>query len=512
VIGPPGSILWLVSHELRLSWRGLIGGPRARRRLTIFAVLGVIFLLVGLQVGFALRRIQAPVNPLTALAALAAVSVIFTLMLSQTLAGATEALYARGDLDLLFSSPLSPRKTLTVRFLALAANAFAAFAFFIAPFLLPVALVGHPAWLGVFAVLGDLALSASALGLVLAVGLFALIGPRRTRTVAQVLAALIGAAVFLTAQLRNILGGKASTSLALQLMALGADPRFHLPPLADWPLRAALGQPLPLLAMTGAAVGLFTGASAWLTGRFAGDAAAAQGADTARVRPSAGPAAPFARGAFAATFMKELRLLRRDIALISQVLLRVLYLLPLAFVLIRNAGAGAGYLLPGGAAGLALMAGQVAGSLTWITVSAEDEPELLACAPARPATVRAAKLAAGLTPLVILLVAPLAALIVLAPGVGVAATLGAAAAAGAAGLINSWHPSPGKRSEFRRRRSGSLLIGWAQLLVGLFIAAATGLAAAGLLWALAPAFVAGLILLALRRPEARIAEAFSAQA
>jgi ABC-2 type transport system permease protein len=512
VIGPPGSILWLASHELRLSWRGLIGGPRGRRRLIIFGILGAVFALVGVQVGLALRGLQAPINPITELAVLAVTGVIFTLMLSQTLAGAAEALYARGDLDLLFSSPLSPRKTLTVRFLALAANAFAAFALLIAPFLLPIALVGHPAWLGAFAVLADLALMASAIGLVLAVGLFALVGPRRTRTVAQVLAALIGAAIFLTAQLRNILGGKASTSLALQLMALGADPRFHVPPLADWPLRAALGEPLPLAVLTGLAVGLFALASAWLTRRFAADTATAQGADTGRVRARAGPAAPFARGAFAATFVKELRLLRRDIALLSQVLLRVLYLLPAAFVLLRNAGNHAGILLPGGAAVLAFLAGQVAGSLTWITVSAEDAPELLACAPARPATVRRAKLAAGLTPLVVLLAGPLIALIVMAPLVGVAATAGAAAAAGAAGLINAWHPSPGKRSEFRRRRSGSILIGWAQLIVSAFIAGATGLAAAGLVWALLPAIVAGLILLALRRPDAAIAEAFSPQA
>ena len=56
MIGAPGSILWLTSHELRLAWRGLIGGPRGRRRLIIFAILGVIFMLVGLQAGFALRR------------------------------------------------------------------------------------------------------------------------------------------------------------------------------------------------------------------------------------------------------------------------------------------------------------------------------------------------------------------------------------------------------------------------------------------------------------------------
>ena len=41
-----------------------------------------------------------------------ALAVILTLMLSGTLAGAADTLYERGDLDLLFSSPLAPRKVL----------------------------------------------------------------------------------------------------------------------------------------------------------------------------------------------------------------------------------------------------------------------------------------------------------------------------------------------------------------------------------------------------------------
>ena len=79
---------------------------------------------------------------------------IFSLMLSQTLAGAADALYARGDLDLLFSSPLDPRKTLTVRFAALAATAFSAFALLALPFLVPLAIFGHWRWLALLPMLG----------------------------------------------------------------------------------------------------------------------------------------------------------------------------------------------------------------------------------------------------------------------------------------------------------------------------------------------------------------------
>jgi hypothetical protein len=60
-----------------------------------------------------------------------------------------------------------------------------------------------------------------------------------------------------------------------------------------------------------------------------------------------------------------------------------------------------------------------------------------------------------------------------------------------------------------------LLTGWAQLLVSLLIAAATALLAMGSLFALGaivPAILAVLAMLALRRSDAQIAEAFAANA
>ena len=68
--------------------------------------------------------------------------------------------------------------------------------------------------------------------------------------------------------------------------------------------------------------------------------------------------------------------------MLSQVLLRVLYIPPLVFLLLRNAGGAADPSLAGAAAGLVFMAGQVSASLSWITISAEEAPELLAMSPA----------------------------------------------------------------------------------------------------------------------------------
>jgi ABC-2 type transport system permease protein len=192
---------------------------------------------------------------------------------------------------------------------------------------------------------------------------------------------------------------------------------------------------------------------------------------------------------------KELRLLIRDPTLLSQVLLRTLYVLPLTAVLARNAsrdavgpGGLSGVLaLAAGAGAVTFMAGQVAGSLAWITISAEDAPELLACAPVDGGFVRRAKLAATMVPVVLLLALPLGALVVFAPWVGVCAIFGAGASAASAGLINLWFEKPARRS--MSRRGGSVLGASAELLLGMGWAVAVAMAAFGSAFAVIPAAV-----------------------
>src|ERR1019366_4013948 len=96
--------LWLLRHELRLSWRGLTerrGGRGRFRSLWLLAILPVILLVTaGLPLGFALRGVQIPVLPISAAIAAVVVLMLFTLMLSQTLSAAVDALYERADLDL----------------------------------------------------------------------------------------------------------------------------------------------------------------------------------------------------------------------------------------------------------------------------------------------------------------------------------------------------------------------------------------------------------------------------
>jgi ABC-2 type transport system permease protein len=509
----PASALWLLAHELRLAWRGFRAG---RKGGGVALVLGFGFPIAALLTGgiflaLGMQGREVPIVPLAVVIADLALAIVLTLMLSTTLAGAADALYERNDLDLLFSSPISPRKVLLIRALGLAVNASLWFVLPAVLLLTPAIVLGHPAWAGALVVLIAAALGATGLGLLLAMALFAVIGPRRTRAVAQVMAALIGAGFFLASQYRNLLGAQRSESLVARIVLEAREGHIQPPPLADLPLRAAVGEPLPLLAVVAIGAGVFALAVAVLGRRFADAAAATQGAQTRKA--ARGTSRAFAAGAFQATVRKELRLMRRDMALLSQVLLRVLYLVPLALVMARNAAHVPAAALAGSAAAVTILAGQVAGSLAWITLSAEDTPDLLAVAPTPMKVLRQAKLVAALIPVAILLVAPVAVLAWHQPLAGLWTAIGAGLCAWCAGLVNVWRQKPGKRADFRRRRGGSLLVAIAEIAVSLLIGAATASAVAGwLVWASLPLIVAGALMMALRRTDEQIAAALRAAA
>jgi ABC-2 type transport system permease protein len=328
----------------------------------------------------------------------------------------------------------------------------------------------------------------------LAMALMGLIGARATRTFGQLLAAVIGAAFFLIGQMRNMLpdhGDKLFGDVMRWADAGALQPGAPL----SWPALAVLGHPLPLVGLFGASALLFTGVVLGAGRRFAANAGLAAGANVGPARPAARPASVrgFEGGLNVALIRKELRLLLRDPTLLSQVLLRVLYVLPLGFGVVR-AGAGAPHStdlfssqqLFGLAAAVVFVAGQLAGSLAWIVICAEDAPELLTCAPVDGSRVRWAKLAASMIPVAVLLGPLLLALAWFSPWVGLCALLGTAASSVSSGLVNLWFEKPAVRKAFRGRRTGSILVGILEALLGLGWGATTGLAAAGTVFAVIP--------------------------
>ena len=481
-------MVWLLRHELRLSYRTMRAARGGRAIIIMGGGFVVLAIFVGLPLALA-SRLHVEATPLFSLFVDAAALGLFTLMLSQTLAGATSALFERGDLDLLLSSPLSGRKVLAVRGIGIALNPFLIYAAFAIPAVVPSALVGRTAYLSVLPLMAAIAMLAACAGLAIAMALFAVIGARATRTTGQAIAGVIGAAAFLLVQLRRF---APDLSAKIYAAALGwATPERFSPwsPLS-WPARALLGSPLPLLAILIVCSAVFALALAGLGRRFVADASVGSGVDStpARVRAGHEPRARFSTSPLAAVIRKELRLLWRDPTLLSQVGLRVLYLLPLCFVLLKSAHGGQSFTLAYGVGLISVVAAQVAGSLAWITVSAEDAPELIAASPAAGALARRGKLLAALSPVGVLLAPPLILLLFLAPWAAVCGAVGVTLSAASSALVNLWFEKPGSRSGFRKR-SGSVVTGLAEFIVGVGWGVATGLAAAGQVWSLAALIV-----------------------
>ena len=488
----PGSTPWLLAHELRLSSRVLTTTPAGRRALIIISVviLGVA-LFGGFPLALWLSHVAVRESPVLVMGLDIALMAIFSLELSQTLSFATTAFFERGDLDLLFSSPLAPRKVLAARAVAIATAPFLWFAALLSLIVIPMALVGQPRWLAVYPVLIGVSLLAAAAGIALAMSLFDLIGARRTRTVGQLLAAVLGAAAFLCGQIPNLLPHHGRALLAAVSSWASGGAFAHPSPLT-WPAEAVLGAPGPLAGFVLACAAVFALTTGSLGRRFAANAAIAIGTESgSRKAPGrAVTARGFQGGLLAILLRKELRLLVRDPTLLSQVLLRAVYLLPLTLLMLKqtsgseNQGVLGGLRLAGLAGVVTVLAGQLSGSLAWITLSGEDSTELLASAPVRSLQVRMGKLAAALLPVALTLGVPLGVLTVLSPWVGVCADLGVVAASVSACLVNLWFEKPLPRKTFRNRGGGSAIVAIAELFIGMAWGVTAFLAAFGSLWAL----------------------------
>lgn len=447
----PGSAAWLLLHELRLFWYNTGGskGDAAGHRVgwSAIVLVAVTWLVLHVAGWFAMGALAgvSSGDPRLLLAITAILLASATFMLSTAIKSSVLALFERGDLDLLLSSPLPSRSIFSVRLAGVAASTAGIYLFFLAPFAHGALLHGQWRWLGVYPVLIGTAVLCACGAMLLTLGLVRLIGARRTRVVAQVLGALAGALLVIASQTYTLFRGPDRTrsfiaDIAGQGGVLAADSPLWLP------ARALLGDVGPMLGLTALAVAAFT-LTARRTHRFfaVGLQLSASSGSVATSKKMVPLRTHFGRSLLHTVVIKEWRLIVRDPQLISQVLLQLLYLVPLCFAVFRDSGVH----VPAVGAGLTLLASSLVGSLAWIALSAEDAPDLLLVSPASPRALRRAKLAAAVMPVLLLTAAPLLWLIVYAPAAGLVLCFTVSAAVLAAGMIVFWCGRPGVRSNFK---------------------------------------------------------------
>lgn len=460
----PGSVGWLLRHELRLAWFNASGtGKRRPGNAAIgLALLGWAALhLLGWVTVQRLAGVAGD-DPRLLFVISALLAGGAALMLSSAIKSSVLVLFERSDLDLLLSSPLPSHSIFSVRLAGVAASTAAVYLFFLAPFAHVGLLQGQWRWLGVYPGVISVAVLCSCAAMLLTLGLVRVLGARRTRVVAQVIGALAGALFVIASQLHSLSSRESQGRVREMLDGLLRQDGMSDHPLLV-PARAMLGEPLPMLLLAALAAVVFV-LTARRTHRFfahglqlAASAARAGTAPTAPLRPR------FGRSLFSTVVVKEWRLIGRDPHLLSQVLLQLLFLLPLFFLVFQRADVQVQAL----GAGLALLCGSLTGALAWIALSAEDAPDLLLVSPASLSTVRRAKLAAAVMPVLTLVAVPLLWLTVRAPAVGLMVCFAVCGAVLGAGLIVFWCGRPGLRSNFKGRGKGGVVMNMLELLSNL---------------------------------------------
>src|SRR4051794_38353315 len=390
------ALSWFARHELRLAWREwlamMTGGRRNRTRA---AVIGLLFFAALLHVpAWAVigrfADLQLPLDKSSLIVISATIFLAWTLMLSQAIESVTRVFYARADLDLIMSSPATLANLFSVRIAAIALTVTVMALLFSTPFIDVLVFGGGARWLAAFGVVVAMGLSAAAVAIAVTIALFRLIGPSRTRLVAQIVAAIIGAGFVIALQVAAIL----SYGTLSRFTVLTSDAASAYAPALDsplwWPARAAIGDGMVLSWLMAGGLLLLGVVMAVFSPRFA-DTVVSVAATARTVRR--GPRATAFRGGsrHQALRSKEFLLLRRDPWLLSQSLMQLLYLVPPALMLWRSfsdSSAAIVLITPV----IVMAAGQLAGGLAWLTISGEDAADLVATAPLPPSSVIRAKI------------------------------------------------------------------------------------------------------------------------
>ncbi len=495
-----GSLTWFAQHELRLAWRDWLGmmtaGRRGRERIVAAAV--AIFLVFAhlLAWYFVGRYVNVGAEPdKPALVVITGTVLLsWSLLMSQAMESVTRAFYARSDLDLILSSPTAARKVFAVRIAAMALSVIVMAALLSAPLINVLIARGGARWLGAYGVVIAMGAVAAAGAVALTVLLFRLIGPKRTRLAAQIVAAVIAAVFIIGLQVAAIL----SHGTLSRMVFLESDSLVALVPetgsLVWWPARAALGDLAALAVVLGGSLALLGAAILIFSARFGDHAIAASSVAASGARQAARTSFR-QRTAARVLRQKEWTLLARDPWLVSQTLMQMLYLLPPALLLWRSYGEGTGalvVLVPV----LVMAAGQLAGGLAWLAISGEDAPDLVATAPIPRSRLVRAKIEAVLGAIAIAFAPFIMALAFLSVAGALASTLGIFAAAAAATAIQFFFRKQATRRYFRHRQTASRFATFAEAFSSISWAATAAVAISGSWLALFPAAIGAGILIA----------------
>jgi ABC-2 type transport system permease protein len=483
-VNQPGTLIWFAHHEARLAWRDWLSMMTAgrRRRMRTVAIALLLFVTFMHFLAYSMLDRFAEITPNSGKTTLVVITGLlllsWSLMISQAMESVTRAFYARSDLDLILSSPARSARVFSVRIGTMAVSIVLMVVLLAAPFINVLAVSGGPRWLGVYGLVASMGLVATACAVALTVALFKMIGPRRTRLISQIVAAVIGAGFVIGLQLGAILSyGSLSRIDMLKSEALVAlAPDFGS--IVYWPALAVLGDVGALTTVLFASVVLLGISIVIFSPRFGDHAIAAASFPNTATREPGRSIGFRLRTPKRVLRRKEWTLIKRDPWLVSQSLMQILYLLPPAILLSRSFSEGSGALLVVVPV-LVIAAGQLAGGLAWLAISGEDAADLIATAPVPARQIVHAKIEAVMFGITLVFLPFVAALTFLSAFHAAISAIGIFIAAASATQIQIWFRAQAKRSYFRRRQISSRTATFAEAFSSITWAATAALAAAG---------------------------------
>jgi len=269
------ALTWFARHEFRLAWREWLamvtGGRRGRRRRAIIGLIAfaAIMHLPAYAVIGRFAELQAPLDKSTLIVITVTIFLAWALMLSQAIESVTRVFYARADLDLIMSSPVALANIFSVRIAAIALSVTGMALLLSTPFVDVLVIGGGIRWFSAYGVVMAIGLSAAAVAVAVTIVLFRLIGPSRTRLVAQILAAIIGAGFVIALQVAAILSYNTLSRFAVLTSDAAAAFAPDLESVVWWPARAALGDGEALLLLMAGGLLLLGGVTAMFSPGFA---------------------------------------------------------------------------------------------------------------------------------------------------------------------------------------------------------------------------------------------------
>ncbi|MGH8157000.1 MAG: hypothetical protein ACREPQ_02680 [Rhodanobacter sp.] len=396
-------IPWLLKNELRLSWR------RQRRSLgnvgALLSPLLIIFLYAVMNIFFAILQTASSTSSnyaytfdhATGLALLG----VWLIMLASAITPSAEMINARGDWELIVSSPISLRAVVLSRILLIAVRALALPVILLTPAINVRILYGAPGLLQFYPALAALSLSAAGTSALIALCMPVQFGLSRTKAYL----ALAGLAVIGTIIAVTLFIG--TVNFIRPTIKSFEDSRFFC--MIDWLGNGMFTDPLPMATLCLFGVGLVIAALGPTSERILRSTKNCHLMTKAKFSSEK---VLFADSLLLAMIRKEWRLMRRDWRFFLDFIREVIVLSTILILTLQEARSN----LIGVSAALSIsICAIMANDLSWRMVAVEQLPDLITISPTSvDAIIKCKAIAASFLPLTALIMLTLM-LVVWAP-------------------------------------------------------------------------------------------------